>query len=298
MLVRFIAHAGIAIEEDGYQLLIDPWFLDSTIEHPVIESIGATFKTIDFQIPKTTEEIKDYAPDAVALSHFHAHHSPARDIQMLCANSLNRGKNIHILHPKIGDAEPFLSSRLPTEVLRHPMVAGEKFTVGPFVIRAEKHTLSFHNSWFVSSRSGSVLHIADASFHSNGALRSPDPIWKDLSALSPSVLFVSMGSHQRRISTKEGGRSILPASTLLPTEAALVTQILSPRAVGGIGFYNSSIWRGRLEYMPPTFQTEEEFEWAISWLAPHIRNIRLLPGHTFGIGDTALREICTTYIVS
>jgi|GEM_PF-2860775 len=288
MEVRFIAHAGVAIEEKGFQLLIDPWFFDSTPEHPVIESIGGGFKAIDFQIPKTSEKIENYAPDVILVSHFHSHHSPMRDIRTLCENSTAKGKTVHLFSPEPSEeAERNLLERVPSAVIRKGIRSDEPFTIGPFIIEAKGHTNPYHQSWFVKTKTGSLLHIGDGRLHNNRSIRTPDPVWLRLKGLRPSILLLSMGGNSLRIE-KDGARQILEASTLTPIEAALITQLVGPKVVGGIGFYNHSMWKNRNEYIYPASQNEEVFEWAVSWLSPETKNVRLRPGYTFAIGTADL----------
>ncbi|MDO8408301.1 MAG: MBL fold metallo-hydrolase [bacterium] len=299
MLVRFIAHAGISIEEEDFSILIDPWFFDSTPEYPVIESIGGGFKTIDFQIPRTTEKIEGYAPDAILVSHFHPHHSPVRDIRLLCQNSLAQGKQINLFHPlPSGAIEKNLQERVGPGVTRHGMEPGETCTIGPCTIEAKEHTMPFHRAWYVTSKTGSVLHIGDGTINKDSTSRLTDPVWEQLRGLAPSVLFLSSGGHNLRLTDKDGKRRIREAGICTPVEAARVAQVVQPRVVAAFGFYNHSIFKNRIEHILPAPQTEEEFQWAVSWLAPETRNVRLTPGYTFGIGDTNLRATCDTYLVS
>lgn len=299
MLVRFIAHAGISIEEDGYSILIDPWFLDSTPEYPVIESIGGGFKTIDFQIPKATEQIERYAPDAILVSHFHPHHSPIRDIGVLSQNSLSQGKEIRLYHPKANaETEQNLARNMIKGVKREGLEPNDKRKIGPFTIEAKRHTVPFHTAWLVTSTTGSVLHIADARLNRDEKIRVPDEAWEELRGLAPSVLFLSTGGHSLQRTGKDGTRTILEGGIFSPVEAAQVTKIISPRSVAGIGFYNHSIWKNRVEYILPAGLTEEQFRWAISWLAPEIRNVRLTPGFSFGIGEPMLAHACSLYLDS
>jgi L-ascorbate metabolism protein UlaG (beta-lactamase superfamily) len=299
MLVRFIAHAGISIEEDNYCVLIDPWFLDSTPEYPVIESIGGGFKTIDFQIPKTQENIERYKPDVILVSHFHPHHSPHRDITMLCQNSLAHGKQVILVHAETGEREEkVLRERVIQGVDRRSVKAGDTFTVGPFTIEAKQHTAPVHQAWHVRSKTGSVVHIGDGMLNRDPFSRKLDDAWTALKNLSPSILFLSTGGHNVRVREKNGDPDILAAGIFSPVEAAKVAQVIAPRAVAPFGFYNHSIWKNRLEYINSAPQTEEEFQWAISWLAPRMKNIRLIPGQEFGIGDVALKDTCDFYLTS
>ena len=290
MLVRFIAHAGLYIEEAGFSLLIDPWFLDSTIEYPILESVGGGFKTIDFQIPKTPEQVEQYAPDAFLISHFHAHHSPVRDIRMLSENSLAKGKSIALYYPAgTEEAEANVRAKVQGAVVKHPVNPGFSTKIVPFTIEAKTHTVPFHTAWLVTSSTGSVLHIADAWVNKDRMLRKLDPLWLELRNISPSFLFLSAGGHVER-SEQNGERLLFEAGILSPTEAAQITQVIAPRAAGIIGVYNHSIWKNRHEYFQAAPFAEDEFLWATAWLTPNLPIIRLRPGMTLGVGEQMLRD--------
>ena len=295
MLVRFIAHAGLYIEEAGFSLLIDPWFLDSTIEYPILESIGGGFKTIDFQIPKTPEQVEQYSPDAFLISHFHAHHSPVRDIRMLSENSLAKGKSVALYYPAGTDeSESNVRAKVQGAVVKHPVHPGFSTKIGPFTIEAKAHTVPYHTAWFVTSTTGSVLHIADAWVNKDRTLRKLDPVWLELRDVSPTFLFLSAGGHAER-SEKDGKRLLFEAGILSPTEAAQITQVIAPRAASVIGVYNHSIWRNRHEYFQQAPLAEDEFLWATAWLTPNTPVIRLRPGMTLGVGEQALRDRTAFY---
>jgi L-ascorbate metabolism protein UlaG (beta-lactamase superfamily) len=297
MLVRFIAHAGISIEEAGHSLLIDPWFLDSTVENPLIESIAGGWSTIDFQIPKTEEPIERHTPDAILVSHFHPHHSPARDIKFICDNSLALGRTMQLLYPSPNEAmEATLSERVPKGIARKGVTPNEKFKIGPFSIQSLEHTVPFHTAWHVSSTTGSVLHIADGRLNKDRFSRKPDAAWENIKGLSPSLFLLSIGGHSQRVTEKDGKRSINEAGIFTAVEGAQITQLVNPKAAAAIGIYNHSIWKNRLEYIRSTPQSEEEFQWALSWLTPGTKNLHLVPGCTIGIGDSSLQGTCDTYI--
>ncbi len=299
MFVKFIAHAGMYVEEEGFSLLLDPWFFDSTPEHPIIQSIGGKFDTIDFQIPKTTERIETYAPDAILFSHFHPHHAPARDVQMLCKNSVDVGKKPVLMYATpTKETETSLHSHVSPHIQRHGMELEESVSIGPFTIVAKDHTEEFHRTWYVFSKTGSVLHIGDGRLNREKKIRGFDLAWEKLRGLKPSFLFLSAGGHAVRITKKDGARALHDACILTPVEAVKVAKIIDPRAVAPIGFYNHSIWKNRTEYIRPSTQIEEEFEWGASWLIPHIRQARLVPGYTLGIGEKHLKESCDLYLDS
>ncbi len=296
MLIRFIAHAGFYIEEKGYSIFLDPWFSDSTIERPIIESLGGGFKTIDFQIPQNMDSTERYAPDAIFISHFHPHHAPARDIRALCENSLAKGKKIKICYPAPNAVmEENIRAKLPGDVEKIAAKPGDTFSVGPFSIEAKEHTVPYHTAWHITSASGSVLHIADGRSNKDPFFRKPDPIWERLKGLSPSFLFLSAGGHSQRVE-KDNERIIMPAGIFTPTEAAEIAKIVNPKIASLIGIYNHSIWKNRYEHIQPAPFCEEEFQWAVSWLSPRTRHVRLIPGMTLGIGEEHLLPVCEVYM--
>lgn len=67
MRVTFIAHAGMSIKDEGGEVLIDPWFTDSSIQDPLIRSIWGGHSSIDFQIPKTFDKPENHLPEAILV---------------------------------------------------------------------------------------------------------------------------------------------------------------------------------------------------------------------------------------
>lgn len=298
MFVKFIAHAGMYVEEEGFSLLLDPWFFDSTPDFPVIEGLGAEmWKTIDFQIPKTYEKIEEYTPDAILISHFHPHHSPVRDISLLSQQSLNLGKKIMILHPRIELQKDFgIGSKVIAGVGRKGLIPGEEITIGPFIIEALEHTVPDHNAWYIKSATGSLVHIADGRMNRDQESRKMDVVWSKLKDLSPTYLFLSSGSHSNKIVLQDGTKDIFEAGVFTPVEAVKVVATINPRITSLIGIYNHSIWRGRQEYILPAHLIEDEFEWAMWLVYPKTRFIRLRPGITLGVNEPDRQKECHIYL--
>ncbi len=286
MQVTFIAHAGIAITEGDQEILIDPWFTDSTIDHPLIEPI-AGYPTIDFQIPKTLDVPSAHTPDAVLISHFHSHHAPHDDIMSLVARSAGTKRTL-FGHPDIGERNVAVSNTFAIwpHVEVTPMRGDDTRVVGACSVRARTHTVPNHLAWHIESAAGSVLHIADPVLNTDNAKRVVDEAWEAFRDLAPSVLFINAGGNSLR-REKDGVRTVLESGALSPVEAAKVVALIRPRLVSLIGCYNHSVWRNRQEYIPPAGQVEEEFAWALSWLAPEVRFVAAKPGYTYGIGESA-----------
>jgi L-ascorbate metabolism protein UlaG (beta-lactamase superfamily) len=292
MKITFIAHAGISIEEAGHEILIDPWFTDSSLQSPILKSLFG-HATIDFQIPKTDDTPQNHTPGAILVSHFHTHHAPHDDIVTLVSQT----DAVLFGHPDLGENNDHIQTLFvawPQARVR-AFSDGDRETNGPFSIRGMTHTVPKHTAWFVSTGEASMLHIADPVLNRDNAVRLRDTVWDRFSKLAPDVLFISAGGNSFR-REKDGKRSIVESATLSPVEAAKVTARIHPRAVSLIGCYNHSVWRNRQEYIPPSHQIEDEFYWALSWLAPSVKFVPLKPGHTFGIGDVPQCGLVDTYL--
>ena len=291
MLVEFIAHAGVCIKSKSATILIDPWFTDSTVAQPLIREIVG-YPTIDFQIPKTKKRPSDYQPDAILLSHFHAHHAPLNDVLELVGT-----KKINILHPHTETVNEKAREvfKIFPQVTTNPMQSGDGHTLEDMRITALSHTVNGHTAWHITSPNGSILHIADPGFNENHSIRKISESWSKFKDLRPDVLFINTGGNSLRRET-QNGRSIIDSSSLSPAEAAQVVAFIRPKAVSIIGCYNHSIWRDREEYIRPASVIEDEFYWAVSWLAPETKCVFLKPGHTFGLREESLSVKVDTFI--
>lgn len=293
MYIKFIAHAGLYVEEGGFSLLIDPWFTDSTREKPLMHSLSG-HTTIDFQTPQARDAADAFSPNAILLSHFHAHHGPRTDLVAFA----ERQKPLIIAHPDVGDtnraAQEHFSAYPKTEFM--PLADHGTFRAGPFTITALSHTVPLHTAWHIATRSGSMLHVADARVNKEISLTTVDPIWNTFREFKADIIFISAAGNSLRKTTKEGVKEIRESANMSPIQGARITQLLKPRVATLIGCYNHSIWQGRSEYLLPAAVAEEQFYWAASWLTPETKCIFAKPGHTYGIGDTALAESVDTFI--
>ena len=295
MLVKFIAHAGVYIEEGHEAVLIDPWFSDSTTTQPLMQSIGGGHTTIDFQIPPANIDIGALRPDLILISHFHAHHSNRNDILALVAQSSDRA--IRVAYPDLPERDEQVRAALEPfpSVAASKMISGDVIDTGTFEIKCFAHTVRGHLAWLVRSATGAALHIADAALNRDNSLRTLDPVWDSFANLCPDLVFVSAGGNSvRKVSGST--RYLSESVTLSPIEAAQLLETIRPRASTLIGCYNHSVWRSRVEFIPPSSLIEEQFEWAHSWLLPDARFVRARPGHTFGIGDPQLAMSVDTFI--
>lgn len=272
-------------------ILVDPWFQDSTVAQPIIEGLSGA-KTIDFQIPKTNQSIDNYRPDAVLISHFHPHHSPAHDILQLA----NHQKKVIIAYPH----SRYIES-VQNQFSHHPNALhqlskdGDVFRVGPFFVKAWEHTTEEHVAWSIESSTGHVVHIADARINSNITLSSVDPLWKKFTGQDFDIAFLTAG--KSNILTGGGTTAdITEGCILTPVQAAKLTRLLQPKVVALIGIYNHSLWADWKEYRMSAGDCEQEYRWALNHLSPYTRFTSLYPGYQFGIQNHQLLDHVDTYI--
>lgn len=294
MLVKFISHAGLYVEEGGYSLLIDPWFTDSTLTKPLLQSLSG-HTTIDFQIPEIRDTIDQFAPNAILLSHFHAHHGPHADLIALAAQA----RPLIIAHPDIEGVNETASRHFTSykKIKLLPLTDRGIMRLGPFTITALSHTVPMHLAWHVSTDSGSILHIADARINTKSSEKNLDPLWDTFVPLMPHIVFISASGNSSRYQ-KEGGRGIKESLTMSPIEGGKIIQLLKPEIATLIGCYNHSIWKNRNEYIMPAAIAEDQMYWAVSWLAPDTKCVFAKPGHTYGIGDNRLAGKVDTFILA
>lgn len=282
MIIKFIAHAGFAIQEDGFTLVIDPWFRDSTPEDPLIEGINRK-QTIEFQIPPAKDKIEDYSPNCILLSHFHVHHSPFRDVRGLVENALG---DVLFAYPN-GYANKIVENRFGDlkYVTLRPTDNGESFVVGPFTISALSHTVQGHLAWSIKSKTGHLLHIADGAANTDFDVNALHQVWDKFDDIKPDLVCMSAGRNSLRIE-KEGQKEILESGCFSPIQAARLIKKIKPKAVSPIGNHNHSFKKNRLEFIPDTYLNEEEMRWALSWLSSETKFIPVRPGHTFSLGES------------
>lgn len=292
MFLKFIAHAGFYIECGKNSLLVDPWFTDSSLAEPIIRSPGGHV-TIDFQIPPTRERPESFSPDAVLISHLHSHHAQLSDLYAL----VNRGKPVQIAFPDggAGNAKIIQSFEQFENIQLTPCKDQQSLRVGAFTLTALSHTVPNHLAWHITTSSGSFLHIADARLNTDQRKREIDPVWQKFNNLRPHLAVLSAAGNSLQIQG-EGVKDIGEAMTLTPIEGAKIIQLINPKAASLIGCYNHSIWKNRIEYIRPAPLVEDEFYWALSWLAPQVKCIFMKPGYAFGFGDPLSQGQVDTFI--
>jgi len=281
MIVTFIAHAGVALSAEGTEICIDPWFFDSTREEPIIESLSGK-STIDFQVPRTKEDIATHTPRGIFVSHFHAHHAPKKDITLLAS----QGQEVIFGYPSLGAGNSLIQKYFHNskQVTTLPFEHMQMTNIGPWVVTGLTHNVPGHIAWLIQSASGSVLHIADAHMNASSKKRELGPEWNAYAGLKPELLLLSAGGNFVRITKEE--KPVLHLAGMSPVEAAQLVQLIQPKAVALIGVYNRSVWNGKSEFVRSSASVEEEFQWDVDWLAPHTKVLLLRPGHTIGIGNT------------
>lgn len=285
MFIRFIAHAGFALREGDSEILIDPWFTDSSVKSPLVRSL-VLYDTIDFQIPKTKESIKDYKPNAILLSHFHAHHAPHDDLISLVSQSEKVTLGFPSTEEGVTEKIRGLFSSW-TGVGINPFKNSDSKSIGPFSVTGLFHTLDDHMAWLVKTETGSLLHLTDARINRDRMSKRMGDEWKPFENLRPDLLCISAGGNSLA-RKNEDKRYIIENSVLSAVEAARLVNHIKPKAVCLIGCYNWSIWRNRSEYIRPASVTEDELYWGISWLSPEVKFLTIRPSTSIGIGDMTL----------
>lgn len=295
MYVRFIAHAGIYLEEDGISICIDPWFRDSDLNKPLLKGVLPGYQTIDFQNPPCRDKATDFRPDAVLVSHFHTHHAPLEDIQTLS----NNGKKLVLACPVVSKKEFQGISKNLGEYKKNIEIKmfrdGDALKIGHLKIKAFTHTVSQHLGWIIEGKSATVVHITDAAAHKNPFDKRLDPLWAKVKDLKPDLLFLGVAGHARVFPAKEGN-FVLEGTSLSAIEGAHLTALLKPKVVSIIGMYNHSLWQKNIEFTVPASVTEEQFAWALSHISGEIKFVPARPGHCYGIGSTELAGEVDSFI--
>lgn len=294
VVVEFIAHAGFSLREDGYEILIDPWFYSSTPDYPVIESLLPPHRSIDFQTPATQRRPHHYRPNAILISHFHSHHSPRRDIQELCWAQ----ECVALLYPTLDPRQQatlsdYLQAQIP-HARPVPVAAMEMVEMGPFKVHRIFHPHDDHASWLVTSRWARFLHVADAPINRYWHERRVDRGWRDYAGLQPDWLVVSAGGHsqiakERRAARQSGGAAApgdADAQGMLfhhhgimdSLEACSLAELLRPKLFSLMGYFNHSFFRNNHEFVLPSHVVEEQLEWGKRALSPGISVTSLHPG--------------------
>lgn len=289
MKVRFISHAGIIVSDGASSVALDPWFFSSHFQAPMIESLSPDQRTIDFQVHPAVDDIRQFHPQAILCSHLHTHHAPITEIQILIAQ--NKGKKKTVIG--IPEQAPGMLARIEKNLgsvadraVVQMFKPRDELQVGTLTIRAFGSSAHDHLGWWVKSKSGSVMHLADSSFTQNYALGSRAECWDELAQTQPDLLFLSCGGTSTKRVKPDGKRYIVEHSIMSPVQAAYLTQFIGPKFACPMGFYNYSIWYNRAETTLPSHFVEDQFQWAVSFLAPETRVAILRPGMQFNIAKS------------
>lgn len=288
MQIKFTGHSGLAISDGHQTIMIDPWFYSSTLETPVLQGVLPPNQTIDFQIPEPKDQVKDFKPDAIFVSHFHTHHSPLKEIRELS----QKNKNCVLGFPKISkDISQKIQQALGAEcehVQMLPLENQSETKIGSLKIRALTHTADGHLAYFIESPSGSVLHLTDAKMNLATNDKRMDALWKPYKSLSPDILFIASGGHTLKFFS-QGKPGLALETTLTPLEAARVTSWIDPKVACIFGLFNQSIWKNQLEFVLPSHVVEEQYAWALQHMSPQIRTLPIRPGFCFEVEKSEIK---------
>ena len=168
MLIKFLHHASFYLENQGYGLMTDPWFTSSTIEKPVLQSLLPSQKTIDFQVPDHQYDMSMFLPKVFLISHLHTHHAHLEDIKYFLKKSLGV---IDICIPKVskGMYQSILQGLGDLREKARITMCGhlDSHSFGPYTVTSFEQIHGHHNIWYVSSASGSFMHLADLGTNKN-----------------------------------------------------------------------------------------------------------------------------------
>jgi L-ascorbate metabolism protein UlaG (beta-lactamase superfamily) len=278
--IRFIAHAGVQIVSDGVSCVIDPWLYPSTHANALLRSIDPGSNTIDFLIPEPRNDITDLESDIILLSHFHTHHSPLQEI-----TELVRMRPVQIVCPELGEEKltkirTNLGEEIFNRITFHQVTVDTELQFENITVRCITHLSKGHLAFFVDTKQGRVLHLADPRAQLGMSLEF-DTLWDKFDGLKPDYAFVSCAGHILRHVNEKGEREILEHTSFSPTQCAKFMVKIGAKAGGAIGIFNHSIWTERVEFTHSSEAIEKEFFWALSFLAPSIRILTVRPGDIF-----------------
>lgn len=298
MIVEFIGHAGFRLTcSNGLEILIDPWFTNSDLENPVIQSLNECHKTIDYGIPSQLKNKEDFNPQIILCSHFHTHHASKTDY-LYFVNKCNF--KIKLVFPS--DAFSESAQKNLDFFERHEIHQDQHLKFDSVSIHAFTHTVKGHIGFYIfdSLSQTSFMHIADAPANRNPFDRRLDPVWLKLKELSVDFLVLSGGaissSHfinstdysvKRRIpntENPENWQKILRENEFMsPAECANLTNTIFPRIACLMGMYNFSIWKQRIEFGFSASENENYFSWCLSEISPEIKSFPLRPGNKINL---------------
>lgn len=292
MLVRFINQSGLVIEQDGFCLMVDPWFIPSTFNNFALKGIVPPTLTVDFQLKPTRDLVTSFKPNAILISLLHPHHSPLVEIYTLISQARTP---VTLATPVMTEqsnqsVRKVLNDFLDKIELRSCR-SGETFEIGPFKVRAMSHTFEqTHLGWHIQSNEGSVLHLVDARINRDPSSRTLDSIWNEYRDLKPDLLFIGAGGRTTAVSN-DGKFDLREGEMMSPIEAARLTAFIAPRVAMSCGNINHSIRERQADYTLPYSLAEDQFAWALHKVAPKTKTLALQPGYVFTLkgGDVSLQ---------
>lgn len=281
--LRFIGHAGVWFTAKETSLVIDPWLYSSNTRHPILLGLYPGQRTIDYLIPRPVHTAVGIAPSIILISHLHTHHSPLREIVEFVTLT-----PVHIVCPPIPDPalqkiKEFMGPDRFKKITFHFVEKDTELFLGSVRIFAFTHTKKEHLGFLVNDDTTSFMHLTDTRANTEKSKMDLDPLWEKLAFKNPNYLFISAANHSQR-TLQEEARNIEEHATLSPTQAAKLCLLINPKCVGLIGMYNFSVWDSAIEYAHSPQDIENEFAWALRYLAPSIQIETLRPGTRCQLG--------------
>lgn len=284
--VRFIGHAGIAIQTKNAELLIDPWLDSSTLENPVLRGFFPPHQEIAFLHPKSKYKINDFAPQTILLSNFKSCHAPHNEIiAWIEARKICLG----LPEPDLSQGRLLLAALTTQQVAHidfHFCLAGQTFQQGPFTIHAHFHPSPNHLIWEVSCPEFNVLYIPQTPYTRGQNHQVMDICFEKFTAYKPDFLFLECAGQTSKGFHLE--KAVLDdRAALTPLQAARLAAHIQPRITAVIGQFSESHPPLNENFYLPAHVIEEQFKWALQHLAPQIKTLNLRSGQEFLINKLA-----------
>jgi hypothetical protein len=278
----FLGHAGLAVQCEGTELLIDPWMWSSTLQQPLIRGLVPPAQTIDFFPSPARYQHSDFHPQIILISNFETRHAPFAEIEAWALQN-----PLCLALPEL-DLEQgrWMLAALKQEVYARMnfrfCLDGHVLHKGPFEIHAHFHPSPQHLIWEVSTEDFNILYIPNAPYS-----RAQDPALLDIcyekfAKKKPDFLFLEC---QGRISKKiSQDRKIIQENlSMTPIQAARLAAHIQPRFVGVVGHFPLCYEKMQHDYFLPSQIVEDQFQWALNHLNPQIKTMSLRSAFRFSV---------------
>ncbi|NUN05512.1 MAG: hypothetical protein HUU57_07105 [Bdellovibrio sp.] len=280
--IRFMGHAGIAVQKDNFELLIDPWLWSSTLTKPVINGFVPPNQGMGFLPRDSGDQHSDFQPQLILLSGFEFTHSPFEEIAAWIAT---RPLCLALPEPDLNQGRLILAALKPQAFDRVDFrfcLAGQHFQKGPFTIQAHFHPHPQHLIWEVRCDDFKILYIPKTPYN-----RGPDPLVLDIcyepfAGAKPDFLFIECPGETKKI-VGDKKIEIQEFLTTTPVQTARLVAHIQPRFVGLVGNSNPDPQKRTHDYHLPAHVIEEQFQWALYQLCPETKTIGLRSGQKFSI---------------